>query len=435
MKNKPLKNKLYCIHTTASKNSAKSSWQQTLVLKLLANLSKGQLKLVLPDNRKLIFGNELKSSHQAVIEIKQDVFFKKILRFGHIGFAESYIDGDWETPDIEAVISWFLLNINHSPFLEGSTGKSILINIWGKLNQIKHFFRPNSIKNSERNIQEHYDLGNDFFRLFLDPTMAYSSAYFTMDKQPLEEAQIAKFEAICKKLRLNSSDHVLEIGSGWGGFALYANKRYGCKVTTATISKEQYRHVQKLVDKEKVADKIIPLYADYRRIQGKFDKIVSIEMIEAVGEAYFDIFAAQCAQLLKPDGLLALQMITCPDARYDILRQNVDFIQKHIFPGSLLPSISRITKAFNKSSDIFLDDLESFGQSYAKTLGLWHQRFNDNIEQVKALGFDERFIRKWNYYLLYCKAAFGMANITVVQAIYTRPNNTTLAQEASPCVI
>ncbi len=403
-----------------------------LVLQLLAGMTKGSMLLKTPDGQTHRFGQEPDSPFQAEIQVQDDALFQKVIAFGHIGLSEAYMDGAWDSPDLEAVIAWFILNIDDSTLLEGSSRKAFWVNLLGKLNRVYHLLRANTQGNSQKNIHEHYDLGNAFFQIFLDPTLTYSSAYFTEPQQSLQEAQIAKWDALCRKLKLQPGDHVLEIGSGWGGFALYAARQYGCRVTTTTISLEQYAYVKALLEREGMQDRIEILYCDYRNLTGKFDKIVSIEMIEAVGDQFYETYFRQCQALLNPNGLLGIQMITCPDSRFQLLKDNVDFIQKHIFPGSLLPSIGRINQAVNKTGTLFLHDLEDMGNSYARTLGEWHATFNQRLDDVRALGFDERFIRKWNLYFLYCKAAFRMRNISVVQAIYTAPNNLSLYSEVGP---
>jgi cyclopropane-fatty-acyl-phospholipid synthase len=297
------------------------------------------------------------------------------------------------------------------------------LNILKWWNRRKYFKRANTLKGSRQNISDHYDLSNEFFRLFLDETMTYSSAYFRRDGMTLEEAQLAKYERLCQQLHLSRADHVLEIGSGWGFGAVYMARRYGCRVTSVTISAEQYHLATKRVKAEGLEDLIQIRLEDYRKLSGQFDKIVSVEMLEAVGHKYLDTYFSKCNELLKRDGVLALQVITCPDSRYESMRKGVDWIQKHIFPGSLLPSVSAINAAINRAGEMTLVDLKDLGLHYAATLKIWFLHFNSRLEQVKAMGFDDRFIRKWNYYLCYCEAAFRMRNIHVMQLIYTRPNN------------
>jgi cyclopropane-fatty-acyl-phospholipid synthase len=398
-------------------------WQR-IVMQSLEHMTLGCLRLELPDGtRKMIGSPDAKIS--AHVRILNGDFFKRCVLFGDIGFAEAYVDGDWDTDDITQVISWFILNVENSPAMSGSRGKKFLVNLLGWQNRLRHWLRPNSLTTSRRNISEHYDLGNDFYKLFLDPTMTYSSALFSDPTQTLEAAQIAKYDRLCRQLKLKPEDQVLEIGSGWGGFSLYAAKNYGCKILTVTISAEQFKFARELFQKEGLAGRVEVKLEDYRNLTGLFDKIVSIEMLEAVGDEYLETYFAKCHELLKPQGLLALQMITCPDSRHESLRKNVDWIQKHIFPGSLLLSIHRVNEALRQTGDLFLHDLKDLGLSYAETLRRWRVTFNQNENAVRALNFDTRFIRKWNYYLSYCEAAFAMRNISVVQAVYTRPNNLT----------
>jgi len=409
----------------SSENKA-GGFYQRIVMQALERMTLGCLHLELPDGTKKTIGQP-DAQISANVRVLNWAFFKRCILFGDIGFGEAFVDGDWDTDDITKVISWFILNVENSPAMSGSRGKKFLINLLGWQNRLSHLLRPNSLSTSRRNISEHYDLGNDFYKLFLDPTMTYSSALFTSTTQTLQEAQTAKYDRLCRQLKLKPGEHVLEIGSGWGGFSLHAAKNYGVRITTVTISEEQFKYARELFQKENLADKIEIKLMDYRRLTGQFDKIVSIEMLEAVGDAYLETYFAKCHQVLKPGGLLALQMITCPDSRYDSLRKNVDWIQKHIFPGSLLLSVHRVNEALRKTGDLFLHDLKDLGLSYAETLKRWRVAFNQNEAAVRALKFDTRFIRKWNYYLSYCEAAFAMRNISVVQAIYTRPNNPTLA--------
>ena len=398
---------------------------QHVVLQSLEQMTLGCLHLELPDGTKKIIGQS-DAKISANVRITDWGFFRRCVLFGDVGFGEAYVDGDWDTDDITKVISWFILNVENSPAMSGSRGKKFLINLLGRYNRILHLLRPNSLATSRRNISEHYDLGNDFYKLFLDPTMTYSAALFSAPTQTLEQAQTAKYDRLCQQLKLKPGEHILEIGSGWGGLSLHAAKNYGVKITTVTISEEQFKFARELFAKENLADKIEIKLQDYRLLTGKFDKIVSIEMLEAVGDEFLEAYFGKCHELLKPDGLLALQMITCPDSRHDSLRKNVDWIQKHIFPGSLLLSVHRVNEALRQTGDLFLHDLKDLGLSYAETLKRWRVTFNQNEVAVRGLKFDTRFIRKWNYYLAYCEAAFAMRNITVVQAVYTRPNNPTL---------
>lgn len=406
-------------------SARKSGFYEKLVLRAFDKFTHGGLRMTWPDGHTRVFGApgaEITSE----IRIRDLGFFKHIALFGNIGFGESYVHGDWDTDDISAVISWFIVNIAKSQGMEASSTKVAGLNLLKTWNRVLHKLRPNSITTSRRNIAEHYDLGNDFYSLWLDETMTYSAARFERDGQPLEEAQHSKYEALCQKLQLKPTDHVLEIGCGWGGFCTHAAKHHGCRVTAVTISKEQHKYATERVKREGLEHLVEVRLQDYRHITGQFDKIASIEMLEAVGDEFLEIWFAKCHEVLKPDGLLAFQAITTPDCRHKNLRKGVDWIQKHIFPGSLLLSVNRLNAAANQTGDLFMHALEDIGSSYAKTLRIWFERFNARLEEVKALGFDERFIRKWNFYLQYCEAAFATRNISVIQACYTRPNNATL---------
>ncbi len=385
-------------------------------------MDKGKLYLILPEGEQLTIGTG-EGNITASISINHDDFYKRIILFGDIGFGEAYVDGLWETDNITNVIKWVLLNIENAPSVSGSKTQSIALNLFKWFNKLTHFKRANTLDGSRKNIAEHYDLNNDFFASFLDPTMTYSSAYFYKDGLSLQEAQLAKYERLCMQLRLKPTDHVLEIGSGWGGNAIYMARKYGCRVTSLTISEEQHKLATERVAEEGLSDRISIELRDYRTLEGQYDKIVSVEMLEAVGHKYMDIYFKKCHDLLKKNGILALQVITSPDSRYDSLRKGVDWIQKHIFPGSLLPSVAAINGSVNRTGDMTLVDLKDIGADYATTLKLWYDQFNANLSTVKSLGFDDRFIRKWNYYLCYCEAAFEMRNINTMQLVYCRPNN------------
>lgn len=395
---------------------------QRLVLDAFAGMTAGCLRLELPDGTVTTIGTP-GAATSAVIRVRDPLFFQRCVLFGDVGFGESYVEGEWDTDSIERVIAWAILNIENSPSMSGSKARRLALNLLQSYNRVLHLLRPNSLTTSRRNISEHYDLGNDFYRLWLDPTMTYSSALFTNADQSLEHAQVAKYDALCRKLRLGPEDEVLEIGSGWGGLACHAVKTYGCRVTTVTISHQQFDFARERFIREGIADRVDLRLEDYRNLRGRFDKIVSIEMMEALGDRYLETYCAKLHELLNPDGLVGLQYITVPDSRHAELRRGIDWIQKHIFPGSLLLSVGRVNQAMNQTGDLFVHDLQDLGASYARTLNAWWVRFNARSEEVRGLGFDTRFIRKWNYYLQYCEAAFASRNISVVQAVYTRPNN------------
>jgi cyclopropane-fatty-acyl-phospholipid synthase len=394
------------------------------------SMKNGSMRFLEPGNNNYVLGDPNsphEGYHNALVQINRpSEFYKKTVLFGDVGFSEAYMDGDWDTDNITNVLSWFLLNVDSGPSTSGSKEFKPHIKFMNFFNRMYHLYRSNTVEGSKRNIVEHYDLGNEFYKLFLDKTMTYSSAYFQKDEVSLEEAQVAKYEALCKHLYLKKEHHLLEIGSGWGGFSLHVAKKYGCRITTITISDEQFTYAKELFKREGVDHLIEIKMLDYRKLEGKYDRIVSIEMLEAVGDKYLDTYFEKCQSVLKPDGLLALQVITSPDSRYEEFKTGIDFIQKHIFPGSLLPSIGRINTAINRTGEMHLYHMHDMGSSYVKTLHSWLEMFDKNIAQVRALGFGEKFIRTWRYYLSYCEAAFKMRNISVVQLVYTRPNNLSL---------
>lgn len=396
-----------------------------MILGLLQSMQEGTLLLTLPGGKLLRYGKG-EDADAAHIDIHDERFFRRILWHGDIGFAESFMAGEWSSPDLTALLSWFLKNISAVPTLSGSGTKSYALNSMRFFNRIAHLGNKNSRAGSRRNISAHYDLSNDFFRLFLDESMTYSSAYFLSPDASLEKAQESKYESICRSLQLRAADQVLEIGSGWGGFAVYAAREYGCKVTSVTISRAQFDFATARVREEGLDKNVTVLLQDYRAVRGVYDKVVSIEMIEAVGARYLKTYFEKIHSVLKPDGILALQAIICPDVRFDLLRKRVDFIQKHIFPGSLLPSVAAINRAVNQTGDLFLFGLKDLGRSYVRTLSAWRERFHENLSAIRQLGFDEMFIRKWEYYFSYCEAAFAMRNINVVQMVYARPNTKSL---------
>ncbi|HWQ36327.1 MAG TPA: cyclopropane-fatty-acyl-phospholipid synthase family protein [Blastocatellia bacterium] len=398
---------------------------QRIFDRILSTLPAGKLRVVLPDGKSVAYGLKMPGP-EATLKVLRPAFFKKCILYGEVGLGESYMDGDWESDDVVGVLSWFIINLEHTSASQSSKRRLPLTDLLLVFNRLRHKLRANTRAGARRNISEHYDLGNDFYRLFLDPGMTYSCGYFNSPELSLEEAQTAKYDRLCRKLKLSSSDHVLEIGGGWGGFAVHAARHYGCRVTSITISKEQWEYAKERIAAAGLSHQIDFQLTDYRNVTGKFDRIVSIEMIEAVGHEYFRSFFSKCHELLNRYGLLGIQAITCPDSRYESHRRNVTWMQKHIFPGGLLPSIGVMNRMINETGDLQLHGLEEMGLHYARTVATWRENFRHKLEAVLAQGFDERFIRKWNYYLLNCEAAFRTRNITVVQAIWTRPNNLTI---------
>ena len=378
----------------------------------------GRLTLTLPDGETLAFGdgsNPRGSRYglDAHIVVKSERFFQRCVLYGDIGFAESYMAGEWETADVAEVIAWFILN--EKP----KRGPNVL----GWLNRIAHRLRANSRAHSRKNIAAHYDLSNDFFALFLDPSMTYSAALFESGEESLSAAQTAKYQRICHLLELKREDHLLEIGGGWGAFSRYAAKQYGCRITSITISKQQFDWATQRLEQEHLRGHVDLRLLDYRDLKGKFDKIASIEMLEAVGHDYYDTFFAKCGEVLAPNGLVALQVITCPEWRCEPMRRSVDFIQKHIFPGGEVPSIGCLLDSIRRVTDLSVRDLFDFGESYARTLHRWSDAFEASLAAIRALGFDDTFIRKWRYYFRYCEAGFLMRHISVAQLLLSRSNN------------
>lgn len=412
---------------TKTLTSQKPSLAQRLVLGLFQKMEKGTLSVTLPNNEKMIFGNT--NEIVANIKIKSNEFFNRCLYNGDIGFGEAYVDGLWETDSISNVIRWMILNIDENPNASGSKAKSMAINLLGFINRIKHLANANTEEGSQKNISYHYDLSNELYEQFLDKSMTYSCGIFDNNETTLETAQKNKYQQICDKLQLTSSDHVLEIGCGWGGFAEYAASKYGCKVTGITVSKEQLVYAKARIEKAGLNHLVDLKFEDYRKIDGKFSKIVSIEMIEAVGHEFLPEYFSTIDQLMDRDGIAVIQAITSPDSRYEEFRKGVDWIQKHIFPGSLLPAVGEMNRVINKHTQMQIHQINDYAIHYAKTLNEWFNRFNNNFEQIKPLGFDERFRRKWNYYLQYCEAAFYMRNIGLVQMVLTRPNNNKMNKE------
>lgn len=335
---------------------------------------------------------------------------------GTIGSGEAYMARSWSCDDLTALVRILLLNRKVLDGLDSGAGKLLT-----PLYKGFHWLHRNSLQGSRKNISAHYDLGNSMFELFLDPTMMYSAGVFEYEHASMEEASAAKLERICQKLCLTPDDHVLEIGTGWGGFAVYAAEHYGCKVTTTTISQQQYDYARQRIQDAGLTDRIELLCEDYRELSGTYDKLVSIEMIEAVGHKYFDTYFKQCSHLLKANGMMLLQAITIDDRQYEIAKREVDFIQRYIFPGGCLPSVHEIAKAVAKSTDMRIYHLDDIGAHYATTLRKWRQRFFDNQQAIRKLGYSGEFMRMWEFYLCYCEGGFEERAIGTVQVLMTKP--------------
>lgn len=380
------------------RHSTLSRFARKQLFHLLHQLEEGRLR-ILEDGEEHRFGQS--SSLNATIQVHDPSFYLSTAMRGSIGAAESYMEECWSSSDLTELIRIVARN---QAILSGVEGR------WSRatapLFRLYHYLRRNTRRGSRRNIQEHYDLGNDFFSLFLDDNMMYSSAYFERPDMTLAEASMAKIDRICRKLRLKENDHLLEIGSGWGGFAIYAARHYGCRVTTTTVSDEQFEMTRKRVAAEGLQDRIRVLKEDYRDLTGLYDKLVSIEMIEAVGYEYLPVYFRKCDSLLKPGGQMLLQAITIAEEFLEEARNSVDFIKRYIFPGSALPALSQMEELVQKETSLTVDGVEDITEHYAATLRLWRRNFLDRLNSVRKLGFSDRFIRMWDYYFCYCEAGF-----------------------------
>ena len=352
----------------------------------------------------------------ATIEVKHPGFYSRLLQGGSIAAGEAYMDGWWDSPDLTALMKLMALNLRALDKLEeqGSWLTKLLY-------KFSHWSNRNSEENSRKNIHAHYDLGNNLYEAFLDTNMLYSSALYNHADDSLEQAQINKMDRLCQQLELKPTDHVVEIGTGWGAMAIYMAEQYGCQVTTTTISEEQHAYAEQKIKERGLENKITLLKEDYRNLTGTYDKLVSIEMIEAVGKQFLPSYIKVCESLLKSGGLMAIQAITIADQRYDYYSNNVDFIQKYIFPGGFLPSVTSLTQATTKYSDLVTRDLFDIGLDYAKTLNEWHLRFNRAESEVRSFGYDDRFVRMWRYYLSYCEGGFLARTISAVHMTFQRP--------------
>lgn len=407
------------ILTAALKPKTKSSWLQQLARKLvlakLEQLQVGHLTL-LENGQAYHYGNS--NEIKAIIMVNDSHFYGEIAFGGSIGAGEAYMLGYWQTDNLTNVIRIMAINQQVMDTLEGGyqwLSKPLL--------KVLHWLNRNTEDGSRKNIAAHYDLGNNFFALWLDPTMMYSSAIFEDEHTSLQEASHRKLKVICQKLDLKTTDHVVEIGTGWGGFAIYAARHYGCRVTTTTISKQQYELATTRVKAANYQDRVTVLFDDYRDLDGKFDKLVSIEMVEAVGHQFYDTYFAKCASMLKPNGMALIQAITIADQRFGTAKNSVDFIQRYIFPGSNIPSITALLSSITKSSDLKLFDLEDIGPHYATTLRKWRENFFANIEQIKQLGYSDTFIRMWEFYLCYCEGGFAERALGDVHLLLVKPEN------------
>lgn len=393
-----------------------NAWAKSRLLRQLSQISVGELALV--DGRETLhFGQRSDGfSLAARIDIRGEDFYRDVVFGGTLGAAESYIAGAWECGELATLVR--ILIRNPAVLLGVDSGWSRLA---VPLRKLLHRLNRNTRRGSQRNIGAHYDLGNEFFSLFLDENLMYSCALFEPPNLSLREASEAKLARICAKLELQASDHILEIGTGWGGFALHAAKHYGCRITTTTISENQYQLASERIRAAGLQDQITLLKQDYRELDGQFDKLVSIEMIEAVGYEYYATFFQKCAELIKPDGLMVLQAITIADREFERAKDEVDFIKRYIFPGSCIPSITALLTAATAASDLKLIELDDIGQHYAITLRHWRERFMAALGQVRSQGYSEAFIRLWEFYFAYCEGGFAECALGDVHMILARP--------------
>lgn len=391
-----------------------------IVFNVFSKIKIGSIQMFMPDQKMKQFGDK-NSKLNVKLFVHDYKFFSTSVKGGDIGFGESYMKEEWGSDNLTRLIE-ILIN-NRSYIKDGNISTTIISKFF---NMFLHKRRKNSTRGSKKNIQKHYDQSNEFFSLFLDPGMIYSSAYYNTSKESLAKAQKNKLQMMIKKTQIKKTDHVLEIGCGWGGFAIEAAKTTGCKVTGITVSREQYNYAKERVKKEKLQKQITILLTDYRHIKGKFDKIVSIEMLEAVGHKYYETFFSCCDKLLMKNGLMVIQTISIPDFRYNKYRKSCDWIQKHIFPGGLLPSLTRICQAMTKKTNFIVEHMENIGVHYAKTLEDWRNLFEKNIDKVSEMEFEKYFERKWLYYFCSCEAGFRTRVIGNLQIVFTRSNNTSL---------
>ena len=387
-----------------------------LFLAKLANLREGELTLIDGEGSHTFGRRTPECNLRATIEVRHPQTYADAAFGGTVGGGEAYIRGLWDVDDLTALIRLMIVNRDVMQSMEG--GAAIAT---APLRRILHWMNRNSHDGSRRNIAAHYDLGNELFALMLDETMAYSCGVFERDDATLHEAQLAKFERICRKLRLTPNDHLLEIGTGWGGLAIHAAGRYGWRVTTTTISREQHDWAKEKIAAAGLADRVTLLLDDYRDLTGRYDKLVSIEMIEAVGARYLDTYTSQCSRLLEPHGAMLLQAITIQDQVYEAALKSVDFIQRFIFPGSFIPSVSAITESVRRSTDMKVFHLEDIGPHYATTLRCWRENFVARLPEVRRLGYPDAFVRMWEYYLCYCEGGFLERQIGDVQMLLTKP--------------
>lgn len=389
---------------------------RNLMLSYLAKLQQGCIELI-EDHDKQLLGDP-QADLRVTLTVVDPAFYQKLVLGGSVGAGESYIEGHWRTDNLTALVQIFARNMTLLDQLESG---------WARISKpalkLLNWRNRNSKSQSKKNISAHYDLGNSMYQLFLDASMMYSSAVYPSPDSSLAEAQQHKLKLICDRLQLKSTDHLMEIGTGWGSLAIFAAKNYGCRVTTTTISREQYDYAKTQITAAGLEQQITLLFQDYRELTGQYDKLVSIEMIEAVGHEYLDGYFAKCSSLLKTDGLMLLQAITIADQRYEFYRREVDFIKKFVFPGGCLPSMFRMTQAAAQHTDLVIRQVQDIGLDYARTLADWCSNFMAARDAVHQLGFDDRFVRLWHFYLCYCEGGFLERATSAVHLVLSKPGH------------
>jgi cyclopropane-fatty-acyl-phospholipid synthase len=402
--------------TTMAPVSALTRLAKTLLLAQLQKIQHGRLRFLDAGEERTFGRVTAQGPFDVTVRVQNPRFYSDVVFAGTVGGGEAYINGSWLCDNLTALVR--LMVVNRDLMNDVDSGWSRLS---APLLKLAHWLNRNDADGSRRNIAAHYDLGNRFFELFLDETMAYSCGIFAHADSTLGEASIAKFDAACSKLALAPGQHLLEIGTGWGGLAIHAAQKYGCRVTTTTISREQYEFAREGIERAGVADRITLLLEDYRDLRGEYDALVSVEMIEAVGHQYLDTYFQKCSSLLKPSGAMLLQAITIRDQFYDQARRSVDYIKRFIFPGSFIPSVQLMLGSLARVTDLKLFQLEDIGPHYARTLRLWRERFLARHDEVRALGYPESFVRMWEYYLCYCEGGFEERQLGDVQMLLTKP--------------
>lgn len=395
------------------------SFARKRLLSTFGNLQQSHIAIQDQDETWALGVSNRNGLHGSIV-VNHPQFYTRILTGGTIGAAEAFIDGHWDSEDLTTLIRIFVQNMPQMHGLEKTWAR-----IKNGLHRLTHLKRRNTREGSRKNIGDHYDLGNDFYRLFLDPTMNYSSGIFPTSGSSMQQASIRKMDWIGKKLRLSTKDHLLEIGTGWGGLAIFLATTFGCRITTTTISRQQFEYAKRKVNEAGLDQQINVILSDYRDLDGSFDKIVSVEMIEAVGHEYYDEYFGRCSAMLKDDGLMLIQAITISEQNFKQHIRNIDFIRRYVFPGGSLPSITAIGASIGRATDMRITHLDDITEHYVQTLRHWRNEFHRNMEKIRSLGYDQDFVRLWHFYLCYCEAGFAERRVHNTQIMFAKPNSTT----------